>query len=357
MNRSTLDRYLLREVASSWLAVIFVLLMMMLATRFATLLSDTAKGEIPRDLLLKTVLLSALQYLVILIPVSQLLAIMLSMGRLYKDNEIAAMMGCGVSLMRLYRPFFLLGASLSVGAAALSFQTGPWAGRALDFLVKDGNRVVQYSPFEAGRFREIAGGRAVFYAAEVTDQQRKLNTVFGQFDDDNGSSVLIANEGEQRTDPTTGDREITLYGGMRYAGEPGSAAWDVVRFDELHTRVTPPEFIYTSTKRAIADTAELMASDAPEDRAELHWRLAAPITVLILTLLAVPLAYIEPRQGRYAKIVLGIVVYLVYTNLIGLGQSWIAHDKVPAALGLWWVHGLGLLLAGYLFAKRQGLLR
>lgn len=358
MTRLRLDRYLLREAALSWVSVIVVLLVIMLSTRFASLLSDIAKGDIPRSLLFTSVLLSALQYLVILVPVSQLLATMLSMGRLYKDNEVAAMMGCGVSLMRLYRPFLLLGALLTVLAAALALQWGPWAGRTLDVMLKDGRRLVQYTPFEAGQFKEVGGGRSVFYTAEMDPHERQLTTIFGRFEGDDGPySIIVANQGRQQVQTDTGEREVVLFGGARYRGVPGQADFDVVRFDELKMHIALPEFIYVSGKRALIPTSTLLASDDLNDIAELQWRLSAPLSVMVLTLLAVPLSHIEPRQGRYAKLVFGIVVYLMYSNLLGLGRSWITEGIVPASLGIWWVHALVLCVGGYLFAKRQGWLR
>lgn len=353
MNGTTLDRYLLRDAAASWAAVTLVLLLIMLSTRFASLLADAAAGELPRNLLFMVVGLTSLQYLVILVPVSLLLGVMLSLGRLYKDNEVAAMTGCGVSLLRLYRPYLVLGGLLSLFTAALAFQIGPWAGRTADYLVKDARRLVQYLPFEPGRFNTVADGQAVFYTAEMDQNREKLGAVFAQIErGEGGVSIVIANEGLQRLNPVTGDREITLFGGWRYDGLPGSPMYEIVRFDEFITRVTPPEFIYSSGKRRVATTAALIASTDPQDRAELHWRIAAPISVFLLTLLAVPLSHVGPRQGRYGKVVIGLVVYLFYSNLIGLGQNWIAKGRLPETVGLWWIHALVLVTALALIGHR-----
>src|ERR1041385_3865145 len=98
-----LQRYLLREAAGAWVAVTLVLLSIMLATRFARYLAVAASGKLPKELLLEVVGLSSLQYLMILIPVSLLLAIMLSLGRLYKDQEMTSMMACGAGSWRFYR--------------------------------------------------------------------------------------------------------------------------------------------------------------------------------------------------------------------------------------------------------------
>src|SRR3546814_6642025 len=116
----------------------------MVSTRFARFLAEAAAGDLPQDLLLQVAALSSLQYLVLLIPVSLLLAVMMALGRLYQDNEIAAMTGCGVSLWTLYRPFLLLGTALAVLTALLAFQIGPWAGRTSDYLVKDAARFIKY---------------------------------------------------------------------------------------------------------------------------------------------------------------------------------------------------------------------
>jgi lipopolysaccharide export system permease protein len=354
MLRGTLDRYLLRETAAATLAVTLVLLAIMLSARFAKFLGAVATGDLPRNLLAQVVALSSIQYLVLLIPAALLLAVMLTLGRLYKDSEVAAMMGCGVSLGGLYRPFLWLSAVMALITAWLAFDAGPWAGRHVDYISKDARRLVQYTPFEPGRFKSVAGGRAIFYTEQIDPTGEKLTTVFARVQEETGESILIASEGKQSIDQATGERHVTLYGGLRYAGEPGSADFDVVRFEELETRITPPQFAYTSSKRKLSATSDLIASDDNEDKAELAWRIAAPVSVFVLGLLAVPLSYLAPRQGRYGKLVLGIVLYLVYSNLLGLGQAWIAKGRVPSIVGLWWVHLLFAGAALWMIARRQG---
>ena len=354
MLRGKLDRYLMRETAAAVLAVILVLLAIMLSARFARFLGAVATGDLPRDLLAQVVALSSIQYLVLLIPAALLLAVMLTLGRLYKDSEVAAMMGCGVSLGGLYRPFLWLSLMMALLTAWLAFDAGPWAGRQVDFISKDARRLVQYTPFEPGRFKSVGGGRAVFYTEQIDQNGEKLTTVFARVEEAVGESILIANEGRQQVDTATGERRVTLFGGWRYAGTPGKANFDVIRFDEFETRITPPQFIYSRSKRKLADTSDLMASDDLEDKAELAWRIAAPVSVFVLGLLAVPLSHLRPRQGRYGKLVLGIVLYLVYSNLLGLGQAWIAKGHVPPLIGLWWVHALFAGAALLMFAQRQG---
>ena len=101
--------------------------------------------------------------------------------------------------------------------------------------------------------------------------------------------------------------------------------------------------------------AALWASSDPADRAEFHWRLGVPLTLLVLTVLAVPLARTEPRKGRFAGLGSAVLVYLIYANLLAAGRGWLARDQVPEVLGLWWVHGLFLVAAGLMLFVQQGL--
>ncbi|MBL6752191.1 MAG: LPS export ABC transporter permease LptF [Nevskia sp.] len=357
MRGSILSRYLMREAAEAWIAVTVVLLAIMIGTRFASVLGIAAKGELPRDLLVDVAMLSTVRYLVILIPASLLLAIMLSLGRLYADSEIAAMTGCGVGFGRLCRPFLWLAAMLAVVTGALAFSFGPWAGRQADYLLKDAKRLVQYTPFEAGQFRTVAGGRAVFYTDSMSPAGDRFGRVFAQIDEARGASVVVADHGQQSIDPASGDRAVQLFDGYRYYGLPGAADYDVMQFHQLTLRLSPPPFAYINNQRVLSPTLALAGSADPQDQAELQARLAAPLSVLILALLAVPLSHLRPREGRYGKLVIGILAYLAYINLISFGQTWIAKGRIPPAIGLWWVHGLVLLVAVWLIARRQAMVR
>ena len=353
MSARILNRYVLREGAQAWAGVILVLMSIMLATRFVRFLADAAAGEIPGSLLFKVVGLSSLQYLLILVPVSLLIGIMLALGRLYREQEITAMTACGAGLSALYRPFSILALALAGFTALLAFQVGPWSGRAADALFKQASRVVQYSVFSEGQFREIAGGRGVVYAQSVDDSGIEVSDVFMKIEDEDYRSVIVAKSASQSVDGL-GNRKLVLGDGQRIAGQPGSNKFELTEFGSFVTRISPPEFIYVPGKRKLASTSDLIASGTPEDIAELHWRLSVPLSVFILTLMAVPLSHLQPRQGRYSKVVYGLIVYVLYVNLLGLGQNWIATEKVPSIVGLWWVHGIFLSVALYLLAKRAG---
>lgn len=352
--RNTLNRYLFSEVLITWAVVVGVLMAIMLATRFASFLAVAAKGELPRDVLGELVALSSLRYLVLLMPASMLIAVILALGRLYSDNEIAAMTGCGVSLMSLFRPFLVLAVSLATLTSVLSFIVGPWAGREADFEVKDAKRLIKYTPFESERFKPLENIHAVFYTTGADKGDGQLGQSFAYIEREDLPSIVTSPHGSQSIDPSSGDRFINLSDGYRYEGTPGNADYEVTRFEVLTLRVSPPAFIYVNNQRKLALTSALLASPDVQDQAEFQGRLAAPIELLLLALLAVPMSHLAPRQGRYSKVVVGLLVYLAYASVLYVAQVWVAHGRVAPWLGLSVIHLLALSIGMWLLAKRQG---
>ncbi len=354
MRQRILERYLFMEAGRTWLAVTAVLMAIMLSTRFARFLGEAAKGQIPPELLWKVVVLSSLQYLTILTPISLLLGAMLTLGRMYRDSEIAAMHACGVGLGQLYRPFVRLGMVLALLTAILSLYLSPLAGRTVDYLTKKAAQELQFGVLEPGRFKELPGESGVFYVESVTKDGMEISGVFAQLRDAQGESVITAPRGVRRSDPQSGARSLVLLNGYRVDGSPGQADFRITKFAEHGVTIEPPEFVYRSSKQATKPSFELLASSDLKDVAELQWRLSAPLSVILLALLSVPLAKTEARSGRYSKVGMGIVVYILYFNLLGVAQAWLESGALPPWIGLWWVHLVVALVALRLYAVRGG---
>ncbi|MCR9092197.1 LPS export ABC transporter permease LptF [Algiphilus sp.] len=347
-----LSRYFFRDAALAWLAVLSVLLLILLASRSVRFLSAAAEGNIPADIVLSVVLLSALRYLMIITPISLLLGVMLAMGRMYKDQEITAATACGVSLGGIAFPFMLLSAVAAVLTGMLSLDLGPRAGRAVDQLTQQAREELSYAPFESGRFTRMSDGGAIFYARETQDGGTRFQDIFIHAELPEFQGIVQARAGSQQVEGEDNVRKIVLESGRAYQNRDGDLAWDVFDFGRLILRFVPPPLLFESSETDIASTARLLQRDDPEAIAELHWRMAAPIAVLLMVLIAVPLSHIGPRQGRYGKLVLGLLVYLVYANLLGAGQTALERGVVPAWAGLWWVHAGALVLGLWLWVRR-----
>jgi lipopolysaccharide export system permease protein len=134
---------------------------------------------------------------------------------------------------------------------------------------------------------------------------------------------------------------------------PGQPEWRIVQFTEHGIPVRLPDLKSKKEKQGQKSTRALLESDVAADRSELAWRIAVPVMALVLTLLAVPLARLRPREGRFARVGLAVLAYFLYSNLVSTVRVWIEKDAPGGALGLWWVHLLPVVLAGWLLWRQE----
>lgn len=348
-----LGRYILREVVTAWIVVMGVLLVILLANQVAAVLERAAVSQFPQAVVLELIYLGMLQYLSILVPVGLLLGIVLALGRLYHDSELAAALACGVRPVTLYGGVIGLGVVLAAGLAVLTLLVAPGATAQALTIRNAAVRAGQFAPLKPGTFRAFAGGTAVVYAEKV-GMDGTLQNVFVERNQGSLVEVTLASRAVQAVAPDGSSQSIQLFDGQRFEGVPGSAQFrSMPSFKELTIPVRLPPATAVVTDLDAQPTAALIASPDPKRQAMLQWRISMPLMCIILTVIAVPLARLKPRQGRYARVWLAVVVYLIYSNLISAGQAWVAHGAIPAALGLWWAHIAVLLLAAALiFAPR-----
>jgi lipopolysaccharide export system permease protein len=347
-----IDRYLLREIFRTFIGVTVVLMLILLGDQFARGLARAAADRIPREAVLKLMGLTTIEYLSLLVPAAFFFAIMLTMGRLYRDSEMAALNACGVGAGRLLRPLLWAAAVVAAGLAVLSFDTAPWAARMSMEIRQEGARQVQLTALEPGRFRSASAGRLVFYARD-RNRAGQLTGIFIQQRIEEQVEVVTAARAEQRVSLERDENYLVLYDGIRYTGRPGSPEFRTARFEEHGIPLPIPQRADPAQQRRQMSTFSLLGTGLAEDVAELHWRISAPLSLLILTFLAVPLGRTPPRSGRYGRLGFGILVFVLYSNMLGVGRMLIEESRVPLWLGLWWVHAV-LLSAGLLMLYLQG---
>ncbi len=342
---SILGRYVLREVVIAWLAVTGVLLIILLANEVVGVMERAAANQYPQSMVLELIGLSSLQYLSIVVPVGLLLGVVLAFGRLYHDSEMAAALACGAGRMTLYAPVGLLSLLVAAALAWLSLVLAPQATAQALSLRNAALRAGQLAPIASGKFRSFgAGTRAVLYAQAV-GRDGVLGEVFLERNDGAEVEVALA---ERATHSVTADgltHILTLYDGERFEGVPGSPEFRIVRFAEHVVTLQVPPLTDVVRDLEARPTSSLRHSRDRAERAELHWRISLPIMCLVLALLAVPLSKLRPRQGRYARVWVAVLIFFVYYNLATTGRTWIARGTAPEVLGLWWTHAAVALLA------------
>jgi lipopolysaccharide export system permease protein len=351
---SIIDRYLIRQIALTLLAITLVLLAIVLSHRLAGYLSKAANGLLARDSIFLLLCLQAISLLTVLLPVAFLLGIMLTLGRLYRDHEMTALAACGYGPLSVYRAVFLLAVPLALVTAGLSFLVAPAVMEFQFEVLARARKEAEVSMFAPGTFREVMNGRHVVYIGALDG--RELRNVFIQSREPDGDISITTGERGRQEVSEDGIRHVVLDRGYRYRGVPGQGDYEIVQFERATVRVdttpTPQEWRHRET----LPLHQLWGSNDPRLIAELHLRLNTPIQVLIIALWAPLLARARPREGRYGRVVAAALIYTINFNLIGVGESWLSHGIVDADVGLWWVHGLFLLFgAGLLFYHSSNL--
>jgi lipopolysaccharide export system permease protein len=344
----TVQRYVLREVVQTWLAVTGVLVAIVVSNQLSRVLGLAADNQYGRHVVFELVALGAIMNLSVIVPVGLLLAVVLTLGRMYHDSEMAALQACGFGPVRLLAPLFCFAAVIAVGLAWLVFIQVPLADGQAQLLRQSALKEAQFGQLDAGRFRSFSGGDAVFYAERV-DPEGVLHNVFVQRESAGRIEVALADTATYSKAAPNGVHLVTLFNGRRYEGVPGQDDFRVIEFREHGIPIAPPgDSVVITQDPDTKPSRELIGSAAPADIAQLQFRASSPIMALVLTLVAVPLSRLRPRQGRYARVGFAIVVYFVYSNLLSASKVWVEKGNIPPSIGVWWVHIAILALGLYL---------
>jgi lipopolysaccharide export system permease protein len=346
----TVQRYVLREVIQTWLAVTGVLVAILVSNQLSRVLAQAADNQYSRRVVFDLIALGAIMNLSIIVPVGLLLAVVLTLGRLYHDSEMAALQACGFGPARLLAPLLCFAGVIALGLAWLVFVQVPQADGEVQLLRQSALKEAQFGQLDAGRFRSFSGGDAVFYAERV-DAEGILHNVFVQRETAGRIEVALADTATYSKAAPNGAHLVTLFNGRRYEGVPGQDDFRVIEFREHGIPVATPGSVTESKDPDTKPTRELLGSDAPSDIAQLQFRVSSPLMALVLTLVAVPLSRLRPRQGRYARVGFAIVVYFVYSQLLYAVKAWLEKGELSPAIGVWWVHLAVLALGVYLVMR------
>lgn len=353
---NVLFRTLLGEVARTWLIIVAVLLFMTLGIGLSQFIGDAAAGDVPVNTVVSLAALSVVKNLEIVLPISVLLAVLLVMGRLCRDNELAAMLAGGVGLVTLYRPFLALGLAVAILGGVMTLIVAPMAAQQTKVLSSESaaSAVQSVTP---GRFTSFDDGRVAFYA-ESRDSKGRLHNVFVrvQHTDSDGQrteTVVTAKQARQQGNPDTHEVTLVLNNGWRYEGRPGTPDYRMIHFGEHGVQLRPP-LPSASDDVDTQSTLALMASDDPKATAAWETRVSVPLSIVILALLALPIGRVPPRSGRYGRVIAGILFYVIYVNLVHLSEQAIESGALPGVIGEWWVHVLVFAVTLFFVGREAG---
>ncbi|EGH42431.1 MULTISPECIES: LPS export ABC transporter permease LptF [Pseudomonas syringae group] len=348
-------RYLSREVLLTLSAVSAVLLVFIMSGRFIKYLAQAASGALDPGVLFLIMGFRLPGFLQVILPLGLFLGILMAYGRLYLESEMTVLAATGMSQQRLLA--ITMGPATLVGllVAWLSFSLAPQGATQFSLLINQQDAMTEFDTLVPGRFQALRDGTRITYTKELSEDRSQLAGVFisekrmsSDKSKDNGITVLVAEKGHQEVRPN-GSRFLILENGYRYDGNPGAADYRVIKYDTYGAMLPKPEISEEITDREAIPTSELIGDPAPRSVAELQWRISLPLSVFIVTLMAIPLSRVNPRQGRYLKLLPAILLYMSYLAILISVRSSLEKGKLPLSLGMWWVHAIYLSIGLLLF--------
>lgn len=348
-----LQQALRRELAYTAGAVFLVMLTFMLTSLVIRILGLAANGKASPNDVLMLIGLATIGYLSILLSATLFISTLIVLTRWYKDSEMVVWFSAGISLRDLVKPVLQFAAPLIVLALLLGMFAWPWANQQSALFRDRFEQRGVISMIAAGRFIEPAKANYVLFIEGIDADMKHARNVFVANSEADKIGVALAHQGSFETMPN-GDRLVVMENGRRYSGTPGQIDYRIIEFERYAVKVDnkPPESEARLPPKS-RDTIDLIRNPTPENLGELVWRISLPILAFNFVMIAIPLAYVNPRLGRYTPLVFAVLIYLTYSNLINLSQSWVRSGAIPFWLAWWPIHLAVFLGALMLFRYRQ----
>lgn len=332
---TVLDRMIVADLTKTLTAVLSVIVVIIVSRRFIRILEKAIEGAISNKTLMNILGLKMIEASIAFLPAAFFMAVLMVVGRMYRDQEMSAIFSAGGGAGSIYRSVFVMAFPLTVIASGLSFYVGPWAETVTKEMMAEDEKSADIRGIAAGRFSEYQHGDLVFYVEQIDDDDI-MQQIFVQHRKRKGGQTAIIGAETGRFEELEGGLYLILERGRRVLGRPGEANYTIEEFAEYAVRLEERSRALVFDLEAIP-TKELWKTKAPRELAELHRRLSIPAGVVFLALLAVPLAQISPRGGVYGNMFVAFLIYFSYGNLIRINHSWMVKEKIPLWIGGIWV--------------------
>lgn len=346
------DRAVRREFVHAAAGISVALLAILTSTQLIRLLNDAAGGRVAPEAVLALLGFAALNFMPVLLSLTLFVAILLSLSRAYRDSEMAVWFSSGLPLTAWIRPVLKFAMPIVFAIAVLSAFLSPWANYKSAEYKERLNTRNDASQVTPGTFREARKGERVVFVEAISEDVSQVRNVFVTSVLDGKLGVVMAASGHQEY-AANGDRFMVLEHGRRYEVVPGTPQFKVLEFERYAFRTEDAQAKPAENVPSRMPIWDLVLNDSPAARGELVWRVGMPLLAIVLALLAIPLSFVNPRAGRSANMLVAILIYAIYSNLVSMSQAWVAQGKLSFWIGLWAAHAFALLPVAFLFYRRM----
>ncbi|WP_033298106.1 LPS export ABC transporter permease LptF [Psychromonas ossibalaenae] len=346
-------RYLMLETFKSQIGILFVLLLIFVSQKFISILAQAIKGVIPPDLVMTILYLNLPTLGTLMLPISFFLAVLFAHGRLHSESEMVAMTSCGYSPNKVLKATLLLSFLTFSFASFNSLYLAPAAEDKMVSVIENAESDAGTAMLIEGRFHKTSNNGGVVYIERYKNGNELEKVFAAHWPKEAGKSPSVLSSLTGKVEDKSDGVWLTLEDGQRYAGIVGQNEFDNTGFDSYEVHIANREVKNRARGAEALPTQQLIGVADLSYQAELQWRIAIPLSILLLTFMAVPLAKVNPRQGRYSKLLPALALYLTFFLLLSTSKSLIEEGVIPA-LSMWGVQILFFIVGLILHLQSLG---
>jgi lipopolysaccharide export system permease protein len=341
-----------KELARSFGATLVVLVTIVMTIVLIRTLGQASRGFInPQDVML-FMAYSALGRLPTILTLSLFIAIVSALSRMYRDSEMVVWFTSGQGLTAFLKPLFRFSWPILLVIGLMSLFVWPWSNQQTKDMQTRFQQRGDLARVAPGQFIESSSGNRVFFIDRDQPGGQTSNDVFIAANENGKSSVTTARSGRIETRKDT--RFLILDGGQRLENVVGQPSMKLSEFEEYGTQTGEVDPVSDSTPEAkLLSTRDLTTTPTRANLSELAWRLGLALAAFNIVILALALSSVNPRGGRSSNLIFGLLAFVVYNNLLNLGQSWIFLGLISFSSFLLAVHGGVFVLAITWLIKRN----
>ena len=344
-----LRRYIHREILEKLGWIIGLLLLIITSNLFVRYLADAAAGALPTDLIFRMVLVKILATLPKLMPVAIFLAVILGLSRLARDKELMIVSVSGGAHRFQFVSIFQFSLLFAALVFVTSFFISPWAMKKTEELKARVEIEADTVVVKPGKFNEFSKGNQIVYIEQISNDGKSMENVFLQDLRGERLSILNSNSAQYKVTEPASDKYILFEDGKRYVGYPGGLDYRIIKYKTYAVLVEQKKEDIKYVKLESLPTLTLLASDNPRHQAELQWRISFVLSSLLLPMLAFALNRYSFSEQKYLPVFVGVLIYIIYSNMLSISKTLLKRDEITSSVGLWWVHAVLVALIALVF--------
>lgn len=338
------DSSIRKELGRSFGATLVVLITVVMTMMLIRTLGQATKGTIsPSDVML-VMGFTVLGQMSTILTLSLFVAVVGTLARMYRDSEMAIWFSSGQGLASMLGPILRFAWPIIAVIAALSLLVWPWSNQQIQQLRAQFEQRSDIDRIAPGEFQESSDGTRVIFIDKDRVSDEAANNIF-LVERRQGKEFVTSSKTAHVEQTDDGSRNAVLTAGQRLETDPATGQTKLTHFDVYKLRLEEASAVRPYVTARSVSTLDLIRDPSPVNLAEVGWRTGLPLAAFNLLILALVITIVNPRAGQSSSLLVALLAFVVYYNLMSIGQSWVASGRMSLLTYMLGIHGSLLAIA------------